>query len=37
LPYILAGLGLLVFGVAAYLLRARRIAEWPFEAVGIGD
>ncbi len=30
LPYILAGLGLLVFGIAIYLLRARRIAEWPF-------
>ena len=36
LPYILAGLGLLIFGIAAYLFRARRIAEWPFEAVGIG-
>jgi amino acid transporter len=30
LPYILAGLGLLVFGIAIYLLRARRVAEWPF-------
>jgi amino acid transporter len=30
LPYILAGLGLLVFGSAIYLLRARRVAEWPF-------
>jgi amino acid transporter len=30
LPYILAGLGLLVFGVTIYLLRARRVAEWPF-------
>jgi amino acid transporter len=30
LPYILAGLGLLVFGVTVYLLRARRAAEWPF-------
>jgi amino acid transporter len=37
LPYILAGLGLLIFGITAYLLRARRIAEWPFETVGIGD
>jgi amino acid transporter len=31
-PYILAGTGLLVFGIVAYLLRARRTAEWPFEA-----
>ncbi len=30
LPYILAGFGLLIFGVAAYLWRARRAAEWPF-------
>jgi amino acid transporter len=30
LPYILAGLGLLLFGVTIYLLRARRVAEWPF-------
>jgi amino acid transporter len=30
LPYILAGLGLLVFGIIIYLLRARRVAEWPF-------
>jgi amino acid transporter len=30
LPYILAGLGLLVFGVTIYLVRARRVAEWPF-------
>jgi amino acid transporter len=30
LPYILAGLGLLVFGVTIYLLRARRVGEWPF-------
>jgi amino acid transporter len=30
LPYILAGLGLLVFGITIYLLRARRVAEWPF-------
>jgi amino acid transporter len=29
-PYILAGLGLLLFGTTAYLLRARRVAEWPF-------
>ncbi len=36
-PYILAGMALLVFGVIAYLLRARQIAEWPFEAaVGKG-
>ena len=30
-PYILAGFALLLFGVAFYLLRARRSAEWPFE------
>jgi amino acid transporter len=30
LPYILAGLGLLVFGVTIYLLRAKRVMEWPF-------
>jgi amino acid transporter len=30
LPYILAGLGLLLFGTTIYLLRARRVAEWPF-------
>ena len=32
LPYILAGLGLLIFGTSVYLVRARRTAEWPFEA-----
>ena len=32
LPYILWGAGLLIFGIAAYLMRARRAAEWPFEA-----
>ena len=30
LPYILAGLGLLLFGITTYLVRARRAAEWPF-------
>jgi amino acid transporter len=30
LPFILAGLGLLVFGTMIYLLRAKRVAEWPF-------
>ena len=30
LPYILAGMGLLIFGVTIYLVRARRVAEWPF-------
>ena len=30
LPFILAGLGLLLFGTMIYLLRARRVAEWPF-------
>lgn len=32
LPYILAGLGLMILGITAYLIRARRTAEWPFEA-----
>ncbi|MCU1262492.1 MAG: amino acid permease-associated region, partial [Bryobacterales bacterium] len=32
LPYILAGLALLLFGVATYLGRARLTGEWPFEA-----
>jgi amino acid transporter len=35
LPYILAGAGLLIFGIVMYLFRARRTAEWPFEAPGI--
>jgi amino acid transporter len=30
--YILAGFALLVFGVLAYLWRARRVRDWPFEA-----
>jgi amino acid transporter len=30
--YILAGLGLLALGIAAYLWRARRSREWPFGA-----
>jgi amino acid transporter len=34
LPYILAGFGLLLFGIMVYLLRARRTAEWPFEDAG---
>jgi amino acid transporter len=34
LPYILAGLALMIFGITAYLFRARQIGEWPFEAVG---
>lgn len=34
LPYILAGLGLLVVGVAAYLWHARGVKEWPFQTVG---
>ena len=33
LPYILTGLALLVFGILAYLWRARRVHEWPFEIV----
>jgi amino acid transporter len=32
--YILAGVGLLAGGIVAYLVRARRTAEWPFEADG---
>jgi amino acid transporter len=36
LPYILTGIGLLVFGIAVYLLRARRTAEWPFAALEAG-
>lgn len=35
LPYILAGVALLLFGITVYLLRARRAAEWPFEAAGM--
>ncbi len=30
LPYILAGFGVLIFGIGAYLFRARQSAEWPF-------
>jgi glucose dehydrogenase len=30
LPYIAAGVALLAAGVAAFLWRARRAAEWPF-------
>jgi amino acid transporter len=33
LVYILTGFGLLALGVAAYLWRARRVREWPFETV----
>jgi amino acid transporter len=33
--YIMAGLGLLFFGVLAYLLRARRVGEWPFAAARV--
>ena len=36
LPYILAGIALLVFGIAVYLVRARRTAEWPFAALEAG-
>jgi amino acid transporter len=36
LPYILAGLALLVFGIAVYLVRARRTAEWPFATLEAG-
>ena len=33
LQYIVAGFALLIFGVLAYLLRARRAQEWPFAPV----
>jgi len=33
LAYIAAGFGLLIFGALAYLWRARRTGEWPFEVV----
>jgi len=36
LPYILAGFALLVFGIAVYLVRARRTAEWPFATLEAG-
>jgi amino acid transporter len=36
LPYILAGIALLVFGIAVYLVRARRTAEWPFATLEAG-
>jgi amino acid transporter len=36
LPYILAGIALLLFGIAVYLMRARRTAEWPFATLGAG-
>jgi amino acid transporter len=32
LAYIAAGVGLLAVGVASYLWRARRTAEWPYDA-----
>lgn len=31
--YVAAGFGFLALGVGAYLLRARRVREWPFEVV----
>jgi hypothetical protein len=33
LPYILAGMGVTIAGVLAYLWRANRAREWPFKAV----
>jgi amino acid transporter len=36
IEYIVAGFVLLIAGVAAYLLRARRVREWPFAAVQVG-
>ncbi|MBV9081897.1 MAG: amino acid permease [Acidobacteriaceae bacterium] len=33
IPYIVTGLVLLLFGIAAYLWRARSYREWPFEAI----
>jgi amino acid transporter len=32
--YILTGFVLLTFGILAYLWRARRTGEWPFETAG---
>ena len=34
-PYVAAGFGLLLVGVAAYLFRARRLCEWPFAAIEV--
>jgi amino acid transporter len=34
--YVFAGLALLVFGIVAYLWRARRIREWPWGRADIG-
>lgn len=34
--YILAGFALLVFGILAYLWRARRTREWPFAVAPVG-
>jgi amino acid transporter len=31
LPYVLAGLALLLVGIATFMWRAHRAAEWPFE------
>jgi amino acid transporter len=33
--YIAAGFALLIFGIAAYLLRARSLRLWPFEQAGV--
>ncbi|MCS6816268.1 MAG: APC family permease [Blastocatellia bacterium] len=37
LPFILAGMGLLVLGIGAYLWRARRRGEWPFVPETMGE
>ncbi len=34
LKFILWGIALIIFGVGAYLWRARRQGEWPFEHAG---
>jgi amino acid transporter len=34
LPYVAAGVGLLVVGIAAYFWRAKTHAEWPFDSTG---
>ena len=30
MPYILTGFALLIFGIGAYMARARQVSEWPF-------
>jgi amino acid transporter len=35
--YVLSGVALVAFGIAAYLWRAKRLGEWPFEGNSLGD